>query len=131
MIKSQDNVTLETVLTIKEAAVLTGLSVPTFYTPKRRAEFGFGINTVGDVNTVTVAQLVELGLLTDSFEPTRWSKNRNVISKTAYNDVMFENDVLKRKIQELTSELEHFKQIADERGQHIDMLAKLMGVSSS
>lgn len=130
MIKTHENITLETQLSVKEAAALTQMSIPTFYTPKRRADFGFPEDgSAPKTWRISVADLVAHGLLTSDLRPL---KNRKMLcSHIDYDFVISENAELKSEIELLNSELAHLKLLAEERGQHIEMLAKLMGVVSA
>jgi len=64
------NLTMDTVLTVKEAAALTNRTVQSFYSEKRRADFGFD-KSAGGKWRIPVSLLVEHGFLTADFQPTK------------------------------------------------------------
>ena len=66
----QKPLTLETELTIKEAAALTNRSVQSFYSEKRRQDFGYEKRSGGKWR-IPVSLLVKHGLLTSDFLPTK------------------------------------------------------------
>ena len=66
----QKSLTLDTLLTVKEAAVLTNRSVQSFYSEKRRRDFGFD-KASGGKWFIPVSLLVKHGLLTSDFQPTK------------------------------------------------------------
>ena len=119
--------TLDSKLTVRQAATITNMAVPTFYTAKRRKDFGLTSPNEGGTNHITVRQLVEHGLLDNDFRPMKHVKV-SACNHADYDDIVLRNSDLEREIVLLKAELENIKIIADERAKHIDLMARMVGV---
>lgn len=109
----KSKLTDDTLLTVKEASLLTGKSIPAFYTEKRQADLGFDQKGEG-VWLIRVGDLVNKAKwLTPDYEP-RGSLATAVKSHNASDDVGVEaskasSDALLQKIEQLETELRELR----------------------
>jgi hypothetical protein len=115
----------DSLLTVKEAAALTNLAVPTFYTPRKKRELGY--NPEAQPWLIPVQALIDLGLLTDDLQPTR--------GKKYYQNSQMDGDpiVHQREFEELKArvvDLEHQNALltvmVEEKTRQIEMLTRIL-----
>lgn len=117
--------TEDTLLTVKECAELTNLSIPTFYTPKRKKDLGF-YEKQGDTWLIPVRLLIDNGLLTPDFHPTRspvkyWRSDFEASSEQSA-DVA----ALMQKVALLETELSKMSVRLEEKDNQLDMLRRIV-----
>lgn len=125
--------TPETLLTVKEASELTNLTVPTFYTEKRKRDLNF-YESSGPVWMIRVADLIEAHMLTPDFKPTRGVRMGAARQVREVPDYwQDEIDELKAKVEFLYSEIARLQEenakvqlLADERANQLDMVNRLI-----
>jgi len=113
-------------LTVKEAASLTNLSVPTFYTPQRKRDFGFDPDNKGQW-LISIDDLVAQGLLTEDFQPTR--STRNLLTQEAasnFESLRSENQELHKEIEELKRQLAVLQVMVEQKDQQLEMVNALI-----
>jgi len=113
-------------LTVKEAAKLTNLSVPTFYTPQRKKDFGFDSEFKGQW-LIPVDSLVRQGLLTEDFQPTR--STRNLLTQetgSTLENLKSENLELRSRIDELRGQLAVLRVLVEQKDQQLEMVNTLI-----
>lgn len=145
------DITLDTVLSVKEAARLTNKSIPNFYTERNKERLGFYKkdelgNLIEDEKgnpvrategqwLISVKDLVKWGYLNDDFEPTT---SERIFSGQRHNDDDF--TYYQRQIDELNgqivalqeqlaqevSERQAAQALADERAKQIEMIDALL-----
>jgi hypothetical protein len=124
--KFRNDLNMESLLTVKEAAALTNLSVPTFYTPQRKRDFG---HIPGSQETwlIPVYLLVKHGLLTEDFEPTRSKKNFGLVaSEEALAQLQSENQDLRAMVAELTNKVSVLEVMVSEKQQQLEMVNNII-----
>lgn len=115
----QKSPTLDTVLTVKEAAALTNRSVQSFYSEKRRTEFGF-IKASEGKWTIPVSLLVEHGLLTSDLRPTKGSGQSNPIARPPIDRSEIER--LEVVVSELEKQRDTLEMLVHSQRRQIEML---------
>lgn len=124
--------TRETLLTVKEASELTGLTVPTFYTEKRKQDLKFYERPADGVWLIKVGDLVDAFMLTPDFKATKSPRmsSRMVEGNTFLEEVLAEKEAL---IEHLRSELaalhmenSKLEMLASEREKQLEMVNKLI-----
>jgi hypothetical protein len=129
-----NNLTLDTMLTVRQASELTNLTVPTFYTPKRKRDFLFD-EAKGGRWLIPVSLLVQHGLLTEDFEPVKREKfyspprELEVDGLAEYYKAQFEAE--KEKVLILLGENERLKMLAEERQNTINAIVSSLGKGSA
>lgn len=127
----------DTMLTVKEAANLTNLSVPAFYTNRNKQLLGFNSKSDG-VWLISAGSLVENGFLTPEFDAVRtermYSEPRQANGELELLEGRIEE--LEARIEFLHGELERVmdekravQQLADERAKQIEMIDALLVAS--
>lgn len=145
------DITLDTVLSVKEAARLTNKSVPNFYTERNKERLGFYKrdewgNLIEDEKgnpvrategqwLISVRDLVEWGYLNDDFEPTTserlFGEQRHNDDAFAYyqrqiDDLKEQIEALQQRLAEEVSEKQVAQALADERAKQIEMIDALL-----
>ena len=117
---------MDSLLTVKEAAALTNLSIPTFYTPQRKRDFG---HVPGSQETwlIPVYLLVKHGLLTEDFEPTRSKKNFGVVrSEEMLLELEAENRELRETVSNLSNRLSVLEVLVNEKDKQLQMVNSII-----
>lgn len=145
------DITLDTVLSVKEAARLTNKSVPNFYTERNKERLGFYKkdefgNLIEDEKgnpvraaegqwLISVKDLVEWGYLNEDFEPTT---SERMFSEQRHNDDAFtyhqrqidelngQIAALQEQLAQEVSERQAAQALADERAKQIEMIDALL-----
>lgn len=104
---------LEREVTVKEAAILTNRSVPSFYSEKRKKDFLFHEADARGWR-IPVRLLVEHGLLTESLEATK--KPREPVASPA--SVIDPNEI--NRLEEVISELERERDALQNERNHLE-----------
>ena len=131
----REDLTPETVLTVKDASRLTRLSVPAFYTERNKQLLGFNEKQGDGVWLIKVDDLVKHGFLTSDYEPTKSERKFGDFTKS--NE---EVENLSREVEALTAEIASLRQqladelkekqavqlLADERAKQIEMIDALL-----
>ena len=112
-------------LTVKEAAELTNLSVPTFYTPQRKKDFGYGEKT-GDVWMIPVHLLIQHGLLSPDLQPTRAPRSLQKAQTHEIDSLLEELRSLTAEVAELRTSNAVMKALIEEKDKQLDMLDRLI-----
>ena len=128
-----NELTLETLLTVKEASGLTNLTVPTFYTENRKRDLKFYEST-GPVWMIRVADLIEAHMLTPDFKPTRGVRmgaardTREVpeLWQREIDELKLKVEFLYGEIARLQAENAKVQLLADERAKQLDMVNRLI-----
>jgi hypothetical protein len=113
-------------LTVKEAAKLTNLSVPTFYTAQRKRDFGFDPDSDGQW-LISIDDLVAHGLLTQDFQPTRGARSL-LTQETAstLEHLKTENEGLRKEIEDLKGQLAVLQVLVEQKNQQLEMVNSLI-----
>ena len=127
---NKNDLTMDTLLTVRQASELTNLTVPTFYTPKRKKDFRFE-EAQGGRWLIPVSLLVEQGLLTEDFEPVKgekfYSPPREGEDNWLADHYKKELEEYKEKVVFLLGENERLKVVAEERQNTINSLIASLG----
>lgn len=129
--EDNSDLTWDSLLPVKEAALRTNRSVPTFYTEKRKRDFGFYEKGEEDTWLISVRDLVKQRFLTpNNFEPT---KGRRISSAPEEKPDVIEHlhsaspDELRRDLELLLAENERLRQqIEEERAKHLETINNLV-----
>jgi hypothetical protein len=131
---NQKSLTMDTLLTVRQASELTNLTVPTFYTPKRKRDFLFDKVQEGRW-LIPVSLLVEHGLLTEDFEPVKgerlYAPQREEQQDGFAGYYKAQLDEYKDRVQFLLEEVNRLKVLADERQNTINTLIATLGKGGS
>lgn len=120
------NLTNETLLTVKQAAALTNVSVPTFYTDQRKKDFGYDPNS-NDVWLIPVHLLIRHGFLTEDFQPTRSKRiYANSSKEDSQSDFRAEIDSLHRVIEEQQTRIRILEVLVEEKEKQLEMVNALI-----
>ena len=122
----QKPLTLETELTIKEAADLTKRSVQSFYSEKRRQDFGYDKRSGGKWR-IPVSLLVKHGLLTsDDFQPTK----QPVRSVPKAEELIDRSEIerLEMLVSELEKQRDTLEMLVHSQRRQIEMLEERLGL---
>lgn len=113
-------------LTVKEAAKLTNLSVPTFYTAQRKRDFGFDPDFKGQW-LIPIDLLIAHGLLTEDFQPTRNQRTLlSAESALSLEVLKTENDQLRNQVDELLKQVAVLQVMVDQKNQQLEMVNTLI-----
>jgi uncharacterized protein YlxW (UPF0749 family) len=113
-------------LTVKDAARLTNLSIPTFYTPQRKRDFGFDPEFKGQW-LIPVDMLIERGLLTEDFQPTRNPRTLSTAdSHATLEELRAENQRLQSEVDQLHGQVAVLKVLVDQKDQQLEMVNTLI-----
>lgn len=119
---NKENLSMDTLLTVKQAAMLTNVSVPTFYTEQRKHDFGHDPDSK-DVWLIPVHLLIRHGFLTEDFEPTRSKRTYSNSSKEIFDgEQNAEIDALRRVIGELETKIRVLEVLVEEKDKQIEMV---------
>lgn len=121
----QNGLTLDTLLTVKEAAALTNRTVQSFYSEKRRADFGFDKASEGKWR-IPVSLLVEHGFLTPDFQPTK-NPVRSMSMAQAPID-RSEIERLEAVVSELEKQKETLEMLVHSQRRQIEMLEERLEI---
>lgn len=134
----------ETLLTVKDAARLSNMSVPAFYTERNKSLLGFYERDGEDgVWLIKVQRLVDCGFLTDDFEPVRGEKVYGDPSRdesdfwgqaVRIRELSERVAQLERDLELVSNERDGLRVIAEDRAKQIEMINSLiatMGGKSS
>lgn len=131
---NKETLTMNTLLTVRQASELTNLTVPTFYTPKRKKDFRFAEAKDGRW-LIPVALLVEHGLLTQDFEPVKgerlYSPQREQEGDVFADYLKKQLDECKENLQLVMAENERLKILSEERQNTINSLIAQLGRGGS
>lgn len=132
---NRNDLTMDTLLTVRQASELTNLTVPTFYTPKRKKDFRFE-EAKGGRWLIPVSLLVEYGLLTEDFEPVKGERfysppREEEVSNWLAEQSKAELEAYKDEVQLLLAENERLKVLAEERQNTINTLIAQLGKTGS
>jgi hypothetical protein len=125
-------ITRETLLTVKEASELTNLTVPTFYTNKRKLDLKFNEKSDDGVWLIKVGDLIDAHMLTSDFLPTKSPRmsGRLVEPNDFWQEVINEKDALiehlRSELAELNQEKTRIEILASEREKQLDMVNRLI-----
>lgn len=115
----------DSLLTVKEAAALTNLAVPTFYTPRKKSELGY--NPEVQPWLIPVQALIDLGLLTEDLQPTRGKKyyqNSQMEGEPLVFQKQFEE--LKARVVDLEHQNALLTVMVEEKTRQIEMLTRIL-----
>lgn len=135
MIERED-LTPETLLTVKDAARLSNMSVPAFYTERNKSLLGFYERGGEDgVWLIEVQRLVDCRFLTDDFHPVRGAKTYGDPSRDE-NDFWGQARQIKelservaqleKDLELVSNERDSLRVIADDRAKQIEMINSLI-----
>ena len=117
---------IDAMLTVREAAALTNLSVPTFYTEQRKRDFGY-VPGSKDVWLIPIQLLVDHGLLTKDGEPTRQKKSFGSQADNALNsELAQENAWLKEANSDLENRIKVLEMLVEEKDKQLAMVNSLI-----
>jgi hypothetical protein len=120
------NLTMDTLLTVKDAARVSNFSVPTFYTEQRKRDFGFDPESNSQW-LIPVALLVEHGFLTHDFQPMRsirkLTQEQNGVD---VDQVNVENAELRKSNGELRNRIAVLEVLVGEKEKQLDMVNALI-----
>lgn len=120
------NLTNETLLTVKQAAALTNVSVPTFYTEQRKKDFGYDPGS-NDVWLIPVHLLIKHGFLTEDFQPTRSKRiYANSSKEVSDSEHRAEIETLQRVIEEQKSRIQVLEVLVEEKEKQLEMVNSLI-----
>lgn len=122
---SKNDLTADSWLTVKEAADLTNLSIPTFYTPQRKRDFGYDSKS-GDVWMIPVQLLIKHGLLTKDLEPTRAPRTLQKVQSHEIESLLDELHNLRSEVSELRTSNAVMKALLGEKDKQLEMLNRLI-----
>jgi len=115
----ENQLTMDTLLTVKEAATLTNRSVPSFYSEKRRADFGYN-KKEGATWRIPVSLLVKHGLLTPDLQPTK--KPRPSFTSNEVRNDHSEIERLEIIVSELEKQRDTLEMLVHSQRRQIEML---------
>lgn len=129
--EDNSDLTWDSLLPVKEAALRTNRSVPTFYTEKRKKDFGFYEKGEEETWLISVRDLVKQRFLTpNTFEPT---KGRRLYSSLEENDEVSQSLLdanatdLRQEVELLLAENKRLReQIEEERARHLEIINSLV-----
>jgi len=113
-------------LTVRDAAKLTNLSVPTFYTDQRKRDFGFDPKSK-DQWLIPIELLVDHGLLNYDFTPTR--EPRTLLTKETsetLGKLERENRKLLTQVDELQRQIAVLEVRVAEKDKQLEMVSGLI-----
>jgi hypothetical protein len=121
------NLSMDTLLSVKDAARASNFSVPTFYTEQRKRDFGFDPKSQTQW-LIPVALLVEHGFLTYDFQPTRAiRKLGQERDSLEFDQVNVENDELRKANEELQNRIVVLEVLVSEKEKQLEMVNGLIG----
>jgi hypothetical protein len=120
------NLTMDTLLTVKDAARVSNFSVPTFYTEQRKRDFGFDPESKFQW-LIPVALLVEHGFLTYDFQPTRAiRKLGQERDSSEFDQINVENSELRKANEELHNRIMVLEVLVSEKEKQLEMVNSLI-----
>ena len=120
----QKPLTLDTLLTVKECADRTNRSVQSFYSEKRRKDFGYVKGAEGKW-LIPVSLLVKHGLLTSDFQPTK-----QPVEAEAPID-RSEIERLEMLVSELEKQRDTLEMLVHSQRRQIEMLEERLGITGT
>lgn len=123
--RDKSSISHDSWLTVKEAAELTNLSVPTFYTPQRKKDFGYDEKS-GDVWMIPVQLLINHGLLTPDLEPVRPVRSSSKIEAAQLESMAAEIRKLNQELGELRTANAVMAALIEEKDKQLEMLKRFL-----
>lgn len=132
---SDAHLTLDSLLSVRDAAQLTNLSVPTFYTERNKKLLGFDErDEASAVWLISVGRLVEAGFLMPDLTPaktlrryaTSLQPNNDSVHEQTLDEMRKRLDNLEREVEGLRRERDNLQLIADERAKQLELINALI-----